>query len=79
MAGEASSESQIAPDFTLARMLRYFLSLGTVGLILGEHAPRDPLVEGRAERAMNHLFANDDETVRAMTSSVRQSVVRSAR
>src|SRR6266536_4614874 len=48
MAGEASS--QIAPDFTLARLLRYFLSLGTVGfggpIALAGYMQRD-LVEKR--------------------------------
>src|SRR6266542_3357598 len=50
MAGEASSEAQIAADFTLARMLRYFLSLGTVGfggpIALAGYMQRD-LVEKR--------------------------------
>jgi chromate transport protein ChrA len=30
-AEETSSGAQVAPDFTLPRLLRYFLSLGTVG------------------------------------------------
>jgi len=50
MAGEASSEAQIAADFTLAQMLRYFLSLGTVGfggpIALAGYMQRD-LVEKR--------------------------------
>ncbi len=50
MTGEASSESQIAPDFTLARLLLYFLSLGTVGfggpIALAGYMQRD-LVEKR--------------------------------
>jgi chromate transporter len=31
MAGGASSETQVAPEFTLPRLIQYFLSLGTVG------------------------------------------------
>src|SRR6202051_2495739 len=50
MAGKSLSESQVASDFTLSRLLWYFLSLGTIGfggpIALAGYMQRD-LVEKR--------------------------------